>query len=385
MKEIASGVYYCGLHDKNRKLFDQLVPLPQGTTYNSYLVKGAQKCALIDTMYEKLLDPYRDMLSACGLKIDYIVSNHAEPDHSGAIPTLLEAYPEAVVLCSPKCAENLSNMLGVDPSRMKVVADGEEIDLGGRTLKFFMTPWVHWPDTMFTFLVEDKFLFPCDYFGAHYTANELFADCSENLAEAARRYYAEIMMPFRGFCSKYLDIVRKLEPKMILPSHGPVYDKPDFIINFYSDWTSDKFSRKVLIPYVSMYDNTRIMVDYLENALKSRGISVVKAELVDADEGELAMQLIDTPCVVFGTSMVLTGPHPKSVYAAYLINILRAKLKYYSVIGSFGWGGNLTAPIEACFKLVKPEKISGVEVKGRPVESTFRELDRLAEEISSRF
>ena len=102
MKEIASGVYYCGLHDKNRKLFDQLVPLPQGTTYNSYLVKGAQKCALIDTMYEKLLDPYRDMLSACGLKIDYIVSNHAEPDHSGAIPTLLEAYPEAVVLCSPK-------------------------------------------------------------------------------------------------------------------------------------------------------------------------------------------------------------------------------------------------------------------------------------------
>ena len=156
MKEIASGVYYCGLHDKNRKLFDQLVPLPQGTTYNSYLVKGAQKCALIDTMYEKLLDPYRDMLSACGLKIDYIVSNHAEPDHSGAIPTLLEAYPEAIVLCSPKCAENLSNMLGVDSSRMKVVADGEEIDLGGRTLKFFMTPWVHWPDTMFTFLVEDK-------------------------------------------------------------------------------------------------------------------------------------------------------------------------------------------------------------------------------------
>ena len=144
-------------------------------------------------------------------------------------------------------------------------------------------------------------------------------------------------MPFRGFCSKYLDIVRKLEPKMILPSHGPVYDKPDFIINLYSDWTSDKFARKVLIPYVSMYDNTRIMVDYLENALKSRGISVVKAELVDADEGELAMQLIDTPCVVFGTSMVLTGPHPKSVYAAYLINILRAKIKYYSVIGSFGW------------------------------------------------
>ena len=166
MKEIAPGVFYCGLHDRNRKLFDQLVPLPQGTTYNSYLVEGAEKRALIDTMYEKLLGPYCDMIAARGAKIDYIVSNHAEPDHSGAIPTLLKTYPEAVVLCSPKCAENLVNMLGVDPSRIRAVADGEEVSLGGRTLKFIMAPWVHWPDTMFTHLVEDNFLFSCDYFGA---------------------------------------------------------------------------------------------------------------------------------------------------------------------------------------------------------------------------
>lgn len=384
MKEIAPGVFYCGLHDRNRKLFDQLVPLPQGTTYNSYLVEGSEKCALIDTMYEKLLGSYCYMIAARGAKIDYIVSNHAEPDHSGAIPTLLKTYPEAVVLCSPKCAENLVNMLGADPSRIRAVADGEEVSLGGRTLKFIMAPWVHWPDTMFTHLVEDNFLFSCDYFGAHYTDNELFADCSENLAEAAKRYYSEIMMPFRGFCAKYLELARAMNPKMILPSHGPVYDRPEFIMNLYAEWVSDKFARKVVMPYVSMYDNTRIMVDYLENALQSRGITVVRAELIDADEGEIAMQLIDAPCVVFGTSMVLTGPHPKSVYAAYLINILRPKLKYFGVIGSYGWGGSLSAPIEACFKLTRPEKIPGVEVKGRPVEATFRALDELAARIDEK-
>lgn len=384
MKEIVNDVFFCGLKDINRKFFDQLVPLPQGTTYNSYLIKGSQKCALIDTMYEKLLGPYCEMIASFGVQPDYIISNHAEPDHSGAIPKLLKTYPNATVYCSPKCAENLVNMLGVEAERIKVVADGDTLSLGDRTLKFIMAPWVHWPDTMFTQLVEDNLLFSCDFFGNHYTKNDIFADYSEDLAESAKRYYAEIMMPFRTFCAKYLNLVKSMKPKMILPSHGPVYDNPDFIVNLYSQWTSDKFARKVIIPYVSMYDNTRIMVDYLANVLKAKGISVVKADLIEVDEGELAMELVDASCVVFGTSMVLTGPHPKSVYVAYLINILRSKLKYFSIIGSFGWGGSLSAPIEACFKLTRPEKIDGVEVKGKPVEATFRALDALAQSIDEK-
>ena len=176
MVEISKGVYYCGLHDKDRKIFDQLVPLPQGTTYNSYIVKGGLKTALIDTMYVKLRKPYIDMLSASGIVPDYIISNHAEPDHSGLIPELLEIFPNAEVLCSSKCAENLKNMLHVDAPRIREVSDGEELDLGGRRLRFIMAPWVHWPDTMFTYLAEDGFLFTCDFFGAHYTRNEVFAD-----------------------------------------------------------------------------------------------------------------------------------------------------------------------------------------------------------------
>ncbi len=386
MKKIADGVFYCGIHDRQRKVFDQLVPLPQGTTYNSYLVKGADKTALVDTMYEKFGGQYMDVIASSGEKIDYIISNHAEPDHSGMIPKLLETFPEARVCCSSKCAENLQNMLGVNPERIDTVTDGQELPLGGKTLKFIPTPWVHWPDTMCTFLVEDAFLFSCDFFGAHYTKHELFADCSPDLALAAKRYYAEIMMPFANFCAKYLAKTRALAPKMILPSHGPVYRGGDveFIQNLYAQWTSPAASKKVIIAYVSMYENTTLMVDYLENALKKRGIETAKADLMETDEGELAMELVDASGLVFGTSMVLTGPHPKSIYAAYLANILRPKLKVSAVIGSFGWAGNMTAPIEAVFTQTKPEKLPPVLAKGRPDKKTFEELETLAETMAAK-
>ncbi len=383
MKKILDGIFYCGIHDKTRKVFDQLVPLTQGTTYNSYLVQGSEKTALIDTMYAKFSEQYLDMLASSGAKIDYIISNHAEPDHSGTIPALLDIFPEAQVYCSAKCAENLVNMLGVSLTRIHVVADGEELSLGGRTLKFILAPWVHWPDTMFTQIVEDNILFTCDYFGAHYTANELWADCSAELVLAAKRYYAEIMMPFAKFCVKYLAKVRELSPNMVLPSHGPIYDKQGvaFIENLYEEWTNEKPLRKVILAYVSMYDNTLLMSNYLENALLSRGVAVAKADLMETDEGELAMELVDSAGVVFGTSMVLTGPHPKTIYAAYLANILRPKMKFGAVIGSFGWGGNLTAPIEAMFTLTKPKMLEPVIAKGRPTDDDFKKLDLLADSI----
>jgi flavorubredoxin len=303
------------------------------------------------------------------------------------IPALLEKFPNAVVYCSPKCAENLKNMLGVADDKMHIVADGEELSLGGRTLKFILTPWVHWPDTMFTHVVEDNIIFTCDFFGAHYTANELWADCSPELALSAKRYYAEIMMPFAKFCVKYLAKVKELAPKMILPSHGPIYDENgvSFIENLYADWTSDSVAKKVILGYVSMYDNTTLMVNYLENALASRGVEVVKADLMETDEGELAMELIDSAGIVFGTSMVLTGPHPKSIYTAYLANILRPKLKFSAIIGSFGWGGNLTAPIDAMFTLTKPKKLENVIAKGRPKPEDFQKLDALADAILAEF
>ncbi len=378
MKEIISDVFYCGVHDRDRKIFDQLVPLPQGTTYNSYLVKGSQKVALIDTMYIKFADEYLKLFD--GEKIDYIISNHAEPDHSGTIPQLLKLYPNAMVYCSQACSQNLQNMLGVNQQRIKVVKDGEILSLGNKTLQFYMTPWVHWPDTMMTHLVEDNLLFTCDLFGSHYTQHEVFAEPSDGLADAVKRYYSEIMLPYAKFCAKYLIKVEKIAPVMILPSHGPVYkgDGVAFIENLYRTWTGNSTAKKVIIGYVSMYNNVTQMADYLEKALLENGVDVIKADLMDIDEGEVAMQLIDAGAIIFGTGMVLTGPHPKAVYVAYLANILRPNLKYRAVIGSFGWGGNLEAPIDAMFTLTKPEKLPAVIAKGKPSTNDFAKLDELA-------
>ncbi len=384
MKEITKGIYYCGYRDKDRQVFDQLVPLTQGTSYNSYLIKGSRYTALIDTMYAKFADEYvNNIIESCD-KIDYIVSNHAEPDHSGAIPKLLQAFPNARVKCSEKCADNLENMLHVDRSHIDIVKDGETLSLGDKTLQFIMAPWVHWPDTMFTYCQEDNAIFTCDFFGAHYTNFDLFADKSSDLVKSAERYYAEIMMPFRNFCAKYLAKILDMNVGMILPSHGPIYKGADdvkFITDLYAKWTSPEVSRKVVIAYISMYDSSKLMSEYVAEKLKESNVDVVLADISESDEGELAEVLIDAAGIVFGTSMVLAGPHPKTPYVAMLANILRTKIKFYAVIGSFGWGGNLSAVVDSAFTIIKPKKLDDIIIKGRPRQEDFARLDSLVEKI----
>ena len=317
MLPIKNNVYYLGSKDINRKLFDQLIPLPQGTTYNSYLVVGSEKTALVDTMYPKKIHELIDKLDAEGIKkVDYIIANHGEQDHSGALPTLVAKYPDAKIVTNAKCKDIVQNLLHLDEEKFHVVGDGDELSLGDKTVKFILAPWVHWPDTMFSYLKEDKMLFTCDFLGAHYTKNDLFADYTDELVEAAKRYYAEIIMPFRNFAKKYTQMVKGMDVEIIMPSHGPVYDKPEFILNLYDLWTSDKVENKVVIPYVSMYESTKMLVDELATHLRAKNIDVKLFDLVNCDEGELTMELVDAATVVFGASMVLAGPHPAAVTAA---------------------------------------------------------------------
>lgn len=379
MLPIKNNVFYLGSKDPHRTLFDQLVPLPEGTSYNSYLVKGSEKTALIDTMYPRLISELVEKLDNGGIKtIDYIICNHAEQDHSGALPLLVEKYPEAKIVTNAKCKEIIMSMLHVNEDKFTVITDGEELSLGDKTVQFIIAPWVHWPDTMFSYLKEDNMLFTCDFLGAHLTKYDLYADCSPSLEEAAKRYYAEIMMPFRNFAKKYTAKVKEMNPEFILPSHGPIYDKPDFILDLYDEWTSDKVKNKVLIPYVSMYDSTKILVEELEKRLTDAGVEVKACDLIECDEGELSMELVDAATVVLGSSMVLAGPHPAVVSTAYIVNALRPKVKFYSIIGSYGWGGNLTGVLESMFTIVKPEKIDYVIIKGKPTDEDLAKIDELA-------
>ncbi|MDD3419371.1 MAG: FprA family A-type flavoprotein [Candidatus Gastranaerophilales bacterium] len=385
MTELAPNIFACGEKDKDRKMFDQLIPLPEGTTYNSYFVKGSEKSALIDTVYPPKVDLLLDKIEEANIeKIDYIISNHAEQDHSGAIPALLERFPDAMVVTNERVKDNVVSMLHVPEDKFIIVKDGDSISLGDKTLEFILAPFVHWPDTMFTYLVEDKYLFTCDLFGAHYTTGDVWADYSDALLNSAKRYYAEIMMPFRSFAAKYCKKIREIDPNVILPSHGPVYDKPEYILDAYDDWTSDRVKNKVIMPYVSMYDSTKIMAEYLTEKLEEKGVEVVLWDLIEGDTGELLIDAVDAATMVIGVSMVLSGPHPSAVYASYLLNALKPKLKYYSIIGSYGWGGNLTKVIENMFTIIKPEKLEYVIIKGRPKGDDFAKLDALANEIAQK-
>ncbi len=381
-QEIKNNIFYCGLNDCDRRIFDELIPLEHGTSYNSYLVKGSEKTAIIDTMYPPKTNEYLKRFAENHIgKVDYIIANHGEQDHSGSIPVLLEKFPNAVVLTNSKCAENIKNMLHVPSEKIREIADGEEVSLGDKTLKFIFAPGVHWPDTMFTYIKEDNVICTCDFLGAHYTFSDVFAVESKELEKSAKRYYAEIMMPFRMMCKKYTQMIKDMNVDMILPSHGPVYKNPSFILDLYADWTSDLPKNLVVLPYVSMYNSTKEMIDRLSEKLNAEGIETFKFDIVDDDLGDLAMALVDAATIVMGTSMVLAGPHPMAVNVAYLAAILRPKAKFASLIGSYGWGGKLFDIIVNLLAPLKLDLIDPIQIKGKPTEDDFKKVDEMAKTI----
>lgn len=384
-KEIKNSVFYAGLNDADRVIFDELIPLEHGTTYNSYIVKGSGKTAVIDTMYPPFSDLYLKNFDENGIdKVDYIIANHGEQDHSGAIPALLNKFPDAIVITNDKCRQNIIEMLLVDESKIRVIQNNEEISLGNKTLQFIMAPGVHWPDTMFTYLKEDNMLFTCDFLGAHLPFSDLYAKNDDKLYSMAKRYYAEIMMPFRTMCKKYIDTVEKINPSYILPSHGPIYNNPKFIINAYKDWTDDKPENLVLIPYVSMYGSTEEMVNYVKEGLEKNNIKVKVHDLVRDDLGDLAVNMVDAATILIGASMVLAGPHPIAANACILTNALKPKAKFVSFLGSFGWGGKLFETLSSLITTIKPEIIEPVLSKGKPKEDDFKNLDKLIQTITEK-
>lgn len=381
-RAIKDDIYWVGFIDWDRRLFDSLIPTPHGTTYNSYLIKGSEKTMLIDTSDFGKENNLLAAIEMTGIdKIDYIVSNHAEQDHSGSLPKILEIYPDAKIITNSKCKELLESFLPIPKEKFIVVNDNEEISLGNKTIQFMIAPWVHWPDTMFSYLKEDKILFSCDFLGSHYATSELFVSDEKEVYLSAKRYYAEIMMPFRTMIKKHLERIEKLNVDIVAPSHGPLYDKPSFIIEAYKDWSGDSVKNQVVIPYVSMHGSTKAMVDYLSESLSNKGIEVKLFNLEIADAGELLMALVDTATIVVGASTMLVGPHPLAYYATYLVNAVRPKARFVSIIGSYGWGGNAVEVLKGLIPNLKAELIEPVYIKGYPKESDFKALENLAEQI----
>ena len=383
--EIAKNITWVGALDWDRRLFDELIHLPDGTTYNAYLVRCSEKIALIYTVDPgKTWELLENLQEAGVTRIDYLVSQHAEQDHSGSIGTILEIYPQAVVVTNEKCKSMLIDLLQLPENKFRTVTDGEKLDLGGKTLEFIFAPWVHWPETMLTYLREDKVLFSCDFLGAHLTQSHPLLNDENRGYNAAKRYFAEIMMPFRIQIRKHLERLQGLQVEMIAPSHGAVYPRPAFILDAYRDWVSERTRNLVLIPFVSMHGSTREMVEYLTVALVRRNITVMPFNLIQTDIGELAKELVDASTVVLASPTVLAGAHPAVAHAAFLVNALRPKLKFASIIGSYGWGGRMVENLVASLSNLKVELLEPVLAKGFPLEKDYQALDNLAAAIEAK-
>jgi len=384
-KEIAPKVFWVGVKHHNRRLFDGLIPLPHGTSYNAYLILGTDKTALIDTVNpgfeQELFDKISEHIDPA--KIDYVVMNHAEPDHANAAKFVIERAKHAKLVTSAKGKEAAMMYFDIPADRITVVDESSKVELGGKTLKFIDAPWLHWPETIFTYLVEDQILFPCDFFGSHLAIGEFFADEYGNdlTLDMAKLYFAEIMMPFRKPGANAVEKVRKLNPKMIAPSHGMIWREPKVILDAYTKWTGEKFEKKVMIAYVSMWGSTEKMVLALRDALVNKGIVVELFDIPNTEIGHIAKELVDTPIVVVGAPTVLGGVHPVAAYATMLVKVLRAPTKYTAVLTSFGWGGGAVKALQGILEGTKIEVLDVVEVKGPPKKAEFDKILSLADKM----
>lgn len=382
-RKIKENIFYVGAIDWDRRLFDSLIPLPDGTSYNSYLIKSADKNILIDTVDPNMKDILFSNLKDIE-KIDYVISHHAEQDHSGCIGFILEKYIDAKVICTPKCKEFLIDHLCIKEDKFITVEDGETKTIGDKTFKFIHTPWVHWPETMATYLMEDSMLFSCDFFGSHLATTDMCVKDEGLVYEAAKRYYAEIMMPFRNIIKKNIEKLKNEKIDYILPSHGPIYNKPSFIIEAYLEWISDTPKNNVVIPYISMHGSTKLMVEHLVSELAKRDITAHQFDLAVTDIGKLAITLVDAATIILGTPTVHVGAHPSVLHAVILANALRPKARFASIIGSYGWGTKAVEQISSLIPNLKVEVLNPVICKGYPREADLEKIEKLAETISQK-
>ncbi len=382
-RKIRDNVLRMGFVDWELRLFDSLIPVPDGTSYNAYFIAGSEKTVLIDTVEPTLFDKLRVQLENV-YKLDYVISLHAEQDHSGCIPQILLRYPEAKLITSPKAKGMLMDLFQISEESIITVQDGETLSLGDKTLKFIHTPWVHWPETMVAYLKEDKILFSCDFFASHIATTNLFVTDEARVYEAAKCYYAATMMPFKKIIKKNLEKIAAYDINMIAPSHGPIFPEPSFIIDAYKDWIDGIPKNKVVVPYISMHKSTKKMVDSFVSSLVENGVSAELFDLTVTDIGKLAIALVDAGTIVIGTPTVFSGPHPNAVYCAYLANALRPKAKFLSIIGSYGWGGKTVNILAGMIPNLEVEIIDPVLVKGSPSEIDYKALNNLAETIAAK-
>ncbi len=378
IEEIRPDLYWVGARHPELQLFDELFPTRHGTTYNAYLVKGKTKTALIDTVKAPFADDYLKRLDSLvpREKIDIVVVNHTEPDHTGALEKLLERNPEIVVYCT-RPGENFLKQLLNRPFNAHVIADGEEVDLGGRTLKFITAPNLHWPDTMFTYLPEEKILFPCDAFGAHFCGDGLYDDEVDDFSQEFAFYFDTIMRPFKEKIREAVAKVEDLSIDLVCPSHGPLLRKNlREAIENYRRWSAlpaDYDQKRALLLTLSPHGNTREMARLVRKGAEEKGFVVVEKAIFETEDAEIRDELERCDLLFVGTPTINRDAPPPIWHALGLLSSVTPKGKSAAVFGSFGWSGEAVKLVEDRLKGLKYAlPVTGIFFRFKPTEQDAR-------------
>ena len=388
--KIADNVYYVGVSNPTLRVFDIIMCTEYGTTYNSYLVKGADKTALIDGAHKGFEANFQENIEAITdfANIDYMVVNHTEPDHSGAIRLVIEKNPDIVVYGTAACLKNLDNIVRLPFNRV-AVKDGDTLELGGKTLTFCVSPNIHWPDTMMTYLAEDKILFSCDFLGAHFAEPTMYvhkAYKKELYEKEFKVYYDAIMGPFAKFVIRALDRIKDLDIALVCPSHGPMIMGGDIQVamDTYRKWATpeEKTDKTVAIYYVSAYGYTRQMCQYLAEKLEAKGLVVSAFDVIKTDAADIAAHLEDD-FLVFGSPTLNRAALKPVLDVISSIDAVGAAGRPYATLGCFGWSGEACAQLNDRCNSIKMKQVGeSVRSQFTPTDEVWAALDTLADQIA---
>ena len=388
--KIFDGIHWVGALNPELRRFDVVMETRYGTSYNAYLVQGTEKTALIETVKDTFLPESLGLIRQLidPAKIDYIIMQHTEPDHSGSIAELLELAPNAKVVCSKAAAMYLPHIANRELS-ISTVGEGDTLDLGGRELKFISAPFLHWPDTMFTYDALSGALFTCDAFGCHYAAENILESRTDPEFHKARRYYYDcIMSPFAPYVTKAIKRVKELSVTAILPSHGPVLDQdPMNAVSLYEAWAEERqplCCSRIFIGYVSCYGYTRSLAKRLAERLATLGFETDSADLSEVPAEEAAARIYRADAIVIGTPTVNGDALPPvwNVLAHLAIPVLRGRVS--AAFGSYGWSGEAVPSVEARLSSLGLKAAApGVKVRFRPEETDYLAMDELGDSIAA--
>jgi len=351
--QLSSNVNWVGVNDTETPLFEGLWRIPEGVSYNSYLIVGSEKTALIDSVHEKNALEHFEKISKLTdfLNIDYLVINHMEPDHTGAVSALLTKASNARVVFTPIAQTIFKKFYGFDPAAVIVKDEAAEISLGNKTLRFIQTPWLHWPETMSTYLVEDRMLFCCDAFGSFKKLPEgaiLESDIDmvkQNICGCSQKYFATVFNGQREWILKAIEKFYKmnLEIEVLAPSHGPVYtDNAKQTISKWASWSKGTYTKTVVVAYDTMYGMTAKCLNAIVEGVEEAGGTVLSFNLSEDTAVDALTALVEAPALIVGSPTYEHEIFPKVVDFLNLLKTKKFSNRFASVFGSFGWSGEAT-------------------------------------------